>query len=189
MAIEPGRGLVRELVAVFHSAEHFETAIDELLSSGFDRAELSLIASELAVERKLGHRYERANVMADDPTVPRTAFVSTAAIGDAEGGLIGGLAYVGATIAAGAVVASGGALAASIAAAALAGGASGLIGVVLARTVGHHHAAYLHNQIEHGGLILWVRAWNDVDEARATNILRKHAGDNVHVHGPVPAVA
>ena len=143
-----------EVVGVFHTADDLESAVDELLSSGFDRAELSLLASENAVASKLGGYYPAASEMADDPAVPRTAFVSSAAIGDAEGGLIGGLAYVGATVAVGSVVMSGGALAATIAIAILAGGTGGLIGSALARWVGHHHAAYLNDQIENGGLLV-----------------------------------
>ena len=96
-----------EVVAVFHTAESLESAVDELLSSGFDRAEISLLASERAVEAKLGHRYQRTSELIDLDGVPRTAFVSSAAIGDAEGGLIGGLAYVGATVAAGVAVVAG----------------------------------------------------------------------------------
>jgi len=115
--------------------------------------------------------------------VPRTAFVSTAAIGNAQGALIGGLAYVGATVAIGAVVMSGAAMGAAIAAAVLAGGTGGLVGSVLARWVGHHHAVHLQDQIENGGLLLWVRAWNHSDEARALEIVAKHAADKVHVHG------
>jgi hypothetical protein len=182
MATEYERARACEVVGVFHSPEDLESAIDELLSSGFDRAELSLLASENAVAEKLGGHYPPASEMADDPAVPRTAFVSTAAIGDAEGGLIGGLAYVGATVAVGAVVMSGGTLAATIAAAILAGGTGGLIGSALAHWVGHHHAAYLHDQIENGGLLLWVRAWNESDEARALEIVAKHAADTVHSH-------
>ena len=101
---EPARAC--EVVGVFHTPEDLESAIDELLRSGFDRAELSLLASENAVAEKLGGYYRPASELANDPAVPRTAFVSTAAIGDAEGGLIGGLAYLGATV--GAVVMSGG---------------------------------------------------------------------------------
>lgn len=183
MAIEPQSARVCEVVGVFHSPEDLETAIDELLSSGFHRAELSLLASEDAVATKLSHRYRPAAEMADDPIVPRAAFVSTAAIGDAEGGLIGGLAYVGAVVAVGAVVMSGGTLAATIAAAVLAGGTGGLIGSTLARWVGHHHADYLERQIGNGGLLLWVRAWNTSDEARALEVMSKHAADKVHAHG------
>jgi hypothetical protein len=44
MKIEPDHGAVREAVGVFNNAENFQDAIDELLSSGFHRAELSLLA-------------------------------------------------------------------------------------------------------------------------------------------------
>ena len=71
-------------------------------------------------------------------------------------------------------------MAATIAAAILAGGTGGLIGSALALWVGHHHAANLHNQIENGGLLLWVRAWNESDEARALEIVAKHAADKIH---------
>lgn len=174
---------VCEVVGVFHTSDDLEAAIDDLLRSGFDRAEISLLASEQAVARKLGGRFRPAAEIADDPSVPRTAFVSTEAIGDAEGGLIGGLAYLGATVAIGAVVMSGGVLPVTVAAAILAGGAGGLIGSVLASWIGKHHANYLQTQIENGGLLLWVRAWNEGDEGRATRIFAKHAADQVHVHG------
>ena len=183
MASEPEPAPVCEVVGVFHTPENLETAIDELLRSGFHRAELSLLASEEAVAKKLSHHYRPADEMADDPAVPRAAFVSTAAIGDAEGGLIGGLTYVGAVVAVGAVVMSGGTLAATIAAAVLAGGTGGLIGSALARWVGHHHADHLQRQIGNGGLLLWVRAWNESDEARALEVMGKHAADKVHAHG------
>jgi hypothetical protein len=173
---------IREAVGIFHRSANLQDAIDELLGSGFHRAELSLLASESAVQAKLGHRYEKVNVLADDPTIPRSAYISAEAIGDAEGGLIGGLVYVGAVVAAGVVVASGGTLTAGIVAAALAGGASGLIGSVLAKCVGDHHAHYLRDQIAHGGQLLWVRTWNTEDEERAVEILKRHSASEVHIH-------
>jgi hypothetical protein len=90
--------------------------------------------------------------------------------------------YVGAAAAAGAIVVSGGTLAAGITAAVLAGGAGGLIGSILARWVGDHHAHYLQEQMDRGGLLLWVRTWDAEDERRAVEILRKHSGGDVHVH-------
>ena len=42
-----------EVVGIFHAADDLEDAIDELMHSGFDRAELSLLASEDAVAEKL----------------------------------------------------------------------------------------------------------------------------------------
>jgi hypothetical protein len=151
---------IREAVGVFSRAEDLQDAIDDLLSSGFHRAELSLLASDRAAEEKLGYRYENVRKLADDPRSPRAAYVSPEALGDAEGGLIGGLVYVGAIVAAGAIVASGGTLTAAIPAAVLAGGAGGLIGSILARWVGDHHAGFLQDQINRGGLLLWVRNWD-----------------------------
>ncbi|HEX6374676.1 MAG TPA: hypothetical protein VFZ91_03040 [Allosphingosinicella sp.] len=179
---ELGNDIGHEAVGIFRRAEDFQDAIDELLSSGFDRAELSLLASESAVAEKLGRHYREAGALADDPEVPRTAYVSTEAIGDAEGALIGGLVYVGATLAAGAVLASGGALAVALAATVAAGGAGGLIGSVLAHKVGDHHGRYLQEQIERGGLLLWVHARDLEHEERAVAILKAHCGDDVHVH-------
>jgi hypothetical protein len=80
-------------------------------------------------------------------------------------------------------------MATSIAAAILAGGTGGLIGSALAGWVGHHHAAYLQNQIENGGLLLWVRAWSASDEARALEIITKHAADKVHSRSVCAATA
>jgi hypothetical protein len=179
---------VREAVGVFASPESLQEAIDELMSFGFDRADLSLLAAEKAVEEKLGHRYQKVAELEDDATVPRSCYVSTESVGDAEGGLIGGLMYVGATAAAGAIVATGGTLAAAIAAAALAGGAGGLIGSFLAKWVGDHHAHHLQEQLDHGGLLLWARTWDADDEKRAVEILARRSGRDVHIH-TLPAAA
>lgn len=181
--VEQNADIVREAVGIFHDPLDLQAAIDDLLSSGFDRAELSLLASEHAIQEKLGHRYEKISTFADDATIPRTAFVSTEAIGDAKGGLIGGLVYVGATVAGGVIVASGGAIAAAIIGSALAGGAGGVIGAIFAKWLDLHHANYLQAQIERGGLLLWVRTMSASDEERALEILRRHAGEDVHVHG------
>jgi hypothetical protein len=143
---------------------------------------LSLLASEHAVEKKLGHRYEKISALADHPTVPRAAYVSREAVGDAEGGLIGGLAYVGAIVAAGGIVASGGTIAAAISAAVLAGGAGGFVGSILAKWIGDRHASFLQEQMDRGGLLLWVRTWDSDDEKRAVEILGRHSASDVHVH-------
>jgi hypothetical protein len=182
MQMEKEKCTVREVVGIFKCAEDLQSAIDELLSTGFDRAELSLLASESAVQKKLGHRYRKVSTLADAPEVPRVAYVSTEAIGDAEGGLVGGLMFVGALSAAGAIVASGGTLAAAITATLLAGGTGTVIGAILAKWLGDHHAEYLQKQVDCGGLLLWVGTRDAQDEKRAIEILEKHSGESVHAH-------
>lgn len=173
---------IREAVGVFSDAQAFQAAIDELLTSGFDRADLSLLASETAVADRLGHFYGTATEVEDDAEIPRRGYVSTESLGDAEGGLIGGLLYVGAVAAATPILAAGGPFAMAIVAAAVAGGAGGVLGGVLAKFVGDAHARHLQEQLDHGGLLLWVRTWTPEHEKRAVEILSRHSGRDVHVH-------
>jgi hypothetical protein len=188
MAVEEGTRTIPEAVGIFQRNEDLQGAIDELLSSGFHRSELGLLASETAVQEKLGGQLKSVSALADDPAVPRSDYVSPEAIGDAQGGLIGALVYVGAAAAAGAVVASGGTLAAIVTAVVLVGGTGGLLGSVMAKWLGDHHASYLQDQLDRGGLLLWVRTRHRQDEQRAIEILKRHSGGEVHVHA-LPAGA
>jgi hypothetical protein len=179
---EATQPMVREAVGVFHDRESFQSAVEDLMSAGFDRSELSLLAGERAIEDKLGHAYRRVQELEDDPQVPRAAYVGNHSLAEARTGVIGGLAYIGAMVGAGAVVASGGTLAATIAAAAIAGGGSGLIGGFAARFLGRDRAKALQSQLDHGGLLLWVYVRDQAHERRAIEILMRHGAEDVHVH-------
>lgn len=174
---------LREAVGVFSNTNDLQEAIDELLSSGFHRAELSLLADEVAVNEKLKDRYASAVAIADDAAVPRTAYVSPEALSDAQGGIVGGLMYAGAVVAGGAVIISGGPIVTALVAATLIGSAGGIVGALLAKWLGDIHANYLQAQIGHGGLLLWVRTRDAEAEKRAADILKRHSSSDVHVHG------
>jgi hypothetical protein len=173
---------VREVVAYFMTEKALQGAIDELLVSGFNRADLSLLASEKAVTEKLGHKYSKVSELGDDPVVPTVAYVSTESRGDAEGAVVGALAYVGAGILMGPIAAAGGGIAAIAAAAAAGGAVGGGIGIALAAAIGNRHAEYIAEQLKHGGILLWVRAWDPEHERRAVDILKRHSGQDAHVH-------
>lgn len=178
----------REAVAVFDSEEALEEAIDDLERHGFDRAEISLMAGESTVEEKLGHHYRRVEDVEDDPVTPRQSFVSRQSVHEAEGAAIGFPLYIGAMTATGVTVAAGGPVGAAIVAAIVGGGVGGALGSVLAGWIDTAHAGYIDRQIDHGGLVLWVRLRDDAHEQQALEILRRHAGHDVHVHD-IPASA
>lgn len=173
---------VREVVGVFRDEAALEAAIDELQECGFDRAEISLLASERAVVDKLGHAYRKVAEIEDDLAVPRVAYVSKEDVGAADGGLIGALVYVGAIAGAGGVLASGGALGAALLWAALAGGTGAAVGFGLARWIDHQRAQRLGEQLEKGGLLLWIHCRSPECEAKATRLLRKYGAEDVHAH-------
>ncbi|WP_198946788.1 hypothetical protein [Kiloniella majae] len=173
---------VREAVGVFHSAGELETAVDELQNAGFDRSEISLLASEATVTEKLGHRYDSVTELEDDENVPRTAYVERDSIIEGKTILIGGLAYIGAIVAAAPIVASGGSLAVAIIGAVLAGGSAGVFGSFVAEWIGHKHAESIESQLQRGGLLLWVTLRDQEQEQKALNILNKLGADDVHCH-------
>ena len=172
---------VREAVAVFHSADDLQNAIDKLLRSGFHRSALSLLANEAEVVAKLGHVYRKTTDLAADPAVPRTAYVSPEAIGDGQGAIIATLMYVAAGVLMGPVAAARGSFAALAAAAAIGGGAAGLLGTWLAKLIGDRHAMRIQGHLDRGGLLLWVRTWSRDQESRAVEILQQHSGRDVHI--------
>jgi hypothetical protein len=174
---------VPEAVAVFDDVDALYAAIDELQMSGFNRSEISMLANEKTVEEKLGTAFWRAEKLEDEPDAPRRPYFSEESIGAAEGSLLSAPAYVAAVATAGALTTPAGSIATAIAGAALAGGAGAAVGGLLAWLVGKGHAEYLQNQINHGGLLLWVRTRDQDQQGRAVEILKRHSGRDVHVHG------
>jgi hypothetical protein len=178
----------REAVGVFHDEVSLQSAVDELLTAGFDRSHMSLLAGPRAVEDKLGHLYRRVEELEDDPAVPTAAFLDSDSRTEGKAALAGGLAYVGAVAASGAILMSGGAIAIGIIAAVAAGGAGGVLGTVLGRAIERRHVRNLEDQVAHGGILLWVRTRDPACETRAVEILHRHACDDVHVH-ELPRIA
>lgn len=173
---------IREAVGVFHSTESLQSAVDALQSSGFDRAELSLLAKDSTVEKKLGHVYVKAEDAADDPTAPRASWVSIEAVEVEEAALVGAPLFIAAVAAGGAVVATGGALLPAFGAALAAGGLAGTFGGLLAGAIGEEYAHHLEQQLDRGGILLWVHLRSEGDEGKAIDILENNQADHVHVH-------
>ena len=175
---------VREAVGVFTDETSYQKAIDDLLSSGFDHADISMLAAETTVQEKLKHSYTQTTDLADTSgeNTHRRHYVATESVGDAKGVLIGGLVYVGALAAAGPVILSGGTLAIAIAAAVAAGGAGGVLGSVLSKWLGDSEGKHVQTQLENGGLVLWVHTRDADHERRAIEIMKRHSGQDVHSH-------
>jgi hypothetical protein len=171
--------VVSEAVAVFHDVSHLEAAVEELRAAGFGKHDISLLATEHAVNQELGHRYERVEELEDDPAAPRVAYRTRASLGDSEDLLIGSLTYLPTVVAAGTVVASAGVVAAAVTGTAIAGA---LLGTVLARWLDESHAEHLQEQLDRGGLLLWVRTPDADTQSRALAILRRHSAHDVHIH-------
>ncbi len=183
----PKTPALREAVGVFHDAEALRSAADALMLNGFDRADLSVLASEAAVQDKLHKAYTAAD-LEDDPQVPHVAYFSGDSLTELKAAIIGVPFFIGAVAAGGATIANGGTLISTIVAALVAGGLAGALGAVAAWWLTRHHSTYLNTQVRHGGLLLWVHTVDPAHEERACQILKQNDADHVHVHD-VPGLA
>ena len=163
----------REAVGVFDSSEALDAAVFALETHGFDRAAFSLLASEEAVEHRLGQRYRLVREMEDNMAAPRDTFYSRISRLEATYlpapalAAIGGLMFAGGSVALPAVIAAGGGF---------------VLGAALGGLIHRHHAARVRGQLERGGLLLWVGLRDADQEDKALEILRAQGGHDVHVH-------
>ncbi|HMR34278.1 MAG TPA: hypothetical protein PKA13_24705 [Geminicoccaceae bacterium] len=175
-----GTLLRREAVAVLDDVASLEKTVDDLLAAGFAEDDISLLAGHATVESKLGRMYRRVEEMEDDPKAPRTAFVSSKDFSRREGMVIASLTYVPTLIAAGTVVASAGAVAAAIAGVAVAGAS---IATLLTHWMDKRHAEWLEEQLDRGGILVWVRTPDTAAERKALEVLGRYSAHDIHVHG------
>ncbi len=168
-----------QAVAVFQDVAGLDAAVGELVDAGFEMDDVSLLASEVTVEDKLGHRYERVEELEDSADAPRVAYRTLAEFADNERTIANALTFLPTILAAGTVVASAGVVAAAIAGTAVSGA---LLSTALARWIDKAHADHLQEQLEHGGLLLWVNAPTAEKQGAAFRILKAHGAADVHLH-------
>ncbi len=179
MAYSVGDEIVSEVVSVFDNMKQMQKAIDSLLCSGFTHNELSILADDKAIRKKLGYSYKRVQEAEDDVSAPRKPYVSEDSIMEVNGLIVGALSYAGAT--AGTIIVSGGAAITFIGA--TAGIGSGIVmGIALVNLIGRKRAKYIQQQMDKGGIILWVHTRNREYENRAISILSRNSAHDVHVH-------
>ncbi|MFZ1415388.1 MAG: hypothetical protein WAS73_12530 [Defluviicoccus sp.] len=156
----------REVVGLFADQGPFEAAINALLGSGFEHADLSVLASHDSLE-------------AATMSQPRWQDRLTA--------LVGELRYEGPLVASGAILLAGGATAAWLAGviAATVGGLA--LKELLGEATATPHTDHFARSLAAGSLILWVRADVPEREEAARSILAAHGASNIHCVPPAGA--
>lgn len=169
---------VREVVGVFDDLDSLQSAIDDLMTDGFDRSEISLLAEDQDVRAKRGA--EPAVELEDDDRAPRLHYIESESLSEGKAVLVGGLFYVGAFIGAGAL--TGVAFASPIVSGAVTGALAGLAGLALSKLISDRQVKWARAQLERGGLLLWARAWTPEREREAISVMKRNGGHHVHVH-------
>jgi hypothetical protein len=167
---------------VFADADKLETAVEALEAAGFDRAAISILASDAVVRERLGHLYRSSAEVAEDLRAPRVGFTSRHSRAEAEAAAVGLPFYIGGFAGAWAVVATGGALAAAIAATILGGVIGGGVGGLVALAVARRYGDHVRDQLAKGGLVLWAATPDEASAKRAVEVLQRCGATAVHIH-------
>jgi hypothetical protein len=174
---------VREAVGVFSAPEALERAVDELEVSGFDRAALSILASEETIKDRVGHLYRNIAEIVDGRRVPRRALVESDSRMEGAAAAVGIPCYIGSVAGAGVTAVGFGAATAATVAGAVVGGVVGAgLGALVAGAMIRRHVHEVSEQLAEGGLVLWVSLRDADAEGRALHILTDAGGRDVHVH-------
>ncbi len=174
--------LIREAVAAFDDPETLQQAVSDLQSHGFDRSDISFLARD-GLEDQGDTRHAE-----DDPRAPRDAATTDTdmrqarVLGTSLAAVLAGFAAAGFT------VMTGGVAALAAGAAVLAAGGVGAAGALIGRAASEDEKSFLQQQIDSGGVLLWVRTRSAEAERRALDTLRRHSAHDVHVHD-LPASA
>ena len=155
------RDIVREVVALFETRAAFDRAVAALLAAGFERDDLSVLASHTSLEAA-----DRR------PPAPRD---------DALTGLVGELKYAFPLTTAGLLAVVGGPIAAPLAALVAAGLSGVAIKDYLDELTSHPNTDDFSRALMAGGVILWVSVGDAARAAEATRILEQSGGQNVHL--------
>jgi len=171
---------VKEAVGIFMSYEDLQKAIRELEGTAFPRQDISVMGTRADLEKAFGSKTVSPQYAMGHADTPRQAPSRPEEQTIGAAGVIGGTAYVGAmalALTAGAVT-----FPAIISAAVIGGISGGTIGAILTKILGGRYNRHIEEQIENGGLLLWVRTPDSHKEDIARQIMVSNSAYGVHIH-------
>jgi hypothetical protein len=173
---------IREAIGAFDNPGALEKAVSELASAGFDRSQMSLLARDGFFDREVPAEFEHEAQAADEPGMGRRPVVSDSDLRQGRTLATSLAGVVAAFAASGITILTGGAALTAITAAAAAGGGAVAVAELVGQRAGKSMSDFMKEQIERGGILLWVTVRDAGQERTALEILRRHAAADVHVH-------
>jgi hypothetical protein len=152
---------VVEVVGLFENRHTFDCAVEALLTGGFQRTAISVLASHTSLEAS-----------APNPAAPQD---------DALTALVGELSYAFPLESAGLLTVVGGPISGSIGALMAAGIGGMALKEYLDELTSHPDTDAFAKALEEGGLVIWVQVADDAEETKAGEILTAEGAVNVHL--------
>jgi uncharacterized protein (TIGR02271 family) len=167
--------MAKTVVGMFDKFSDAQAAVTDLLSSGFDRKDISVVKrqDEATSTTAQGRTRDRTDAGDVDPGTGAAIGAGTGAVIGGAAGLalsaLGGIAIPGL----GALLGVGPIVATTLGGAGIGAAAGGLAGALMAAGVPEEHAQYYVEGIRRGGTLVTVRASDEMAD-RAAEILSRH---------------
>ncbi|MBC8139380.1 MAG: DUF2382 domain-containing protein [Fibrella sp.] len=162
--------MAKTIVGLFDTFAHAQSAVNDLISAGFNRDDISVVANNASGEFGTHD--------GDHNGVNVSQAGGDAVKGAVKGGMYGGLTALAATVALALIpgigpIAAIGPLSAFLGGAALGATAGGILGGLTGLGVPEHEAGYYAEGIRRGGTLVTIHA-DDMRASEATDILNRH---------------
>ncbi len=173
-------GHTREAVGVFMNIDDLQAAVRDLEGTAFPRQDISVMGTREELMEVFGNKTVDPHVAMESDATPRDVLPRPEEKTIGTAAMVGIPAYVGAM---GAALAGGAVAFPGLIAAAVIGGlGGGTLGAILVKLMGDRDVRHYEEQIERGGLLLWVRTPDREREEIAIRIMRARNGREVHIH-------
>lgn len=173
-----------EVVGLLRSSQDLEAALAMFTSSGWDRADMSLLARHNVLLPE--HLRTDTAELADNPAAKRASPVSHTDVRQGRALATGMIGVVGAFAVSAVIVVSGGSTPLAALGALIVGGIVIALVAGLGYRIGDVRRQFLREQADHKGIVLWVKVKKPGDEEKARNIFAHLGARNVHVHERMP---
>lgn len=173
---------VREAVGMFDDIGAVHDCIEDLQSNGFDRSDITMLSRLQVIGDASTLPINNTEQTEDSPTAFRGPIVEPESVGDAQGALLGAPIYVLTLCGAGISAAFGLTTAMLLTVSAIAGFVGIGLGVLLVSLLRKRQSGYYQQQLEHGGIPLWIHTSDPEHERRAIEALTQNRAHDVHIH-------
>ncbi|HTK84282.1 MAG TPA: hypothetical protein VL625_04280 [Patescibacteria group bacterium] len=170
----------REAVGVFDNPVEMDAAIAELENTAFPHDSISILANSPDLRKEFGISVVRPEDVEDNPDTPRTVPIHPEEKTMGLAALMGVTVYTAMT--AGVVFFGQAATPFDWIASIVLGAVSGAVIGLAVYLYSRHTKRLREQQIEAGGIVMWVRTPNEEREQMARGILMKHGARDVHIH-------
>jgi hypothetical protein len=157
------------VTALFRSREAAQAAVERLVESGLDRADISILMSQETGGREFGFT---------EATKAPEGAAAGAAVGGVLGAIAAGLAAVGTIALPGIGLLAAGPIIAALAGAGAGGAAGTLIGALVGAGMPEHEAKFYSDALEAGGILVAVQASGE-RAGIVEQLLRTSGGESV----------